>query len=115
MRFTWDSEKEGVKRRKHGVGFPEAGTVFEDTLASMAADPDHSEGAARYLTFGVSAQGPTLVVAHTNESDTIRIISSRLITRRERQPMNPQDKDELRPEYSGELNRSGARGRYAER
>ena len=85
MRFEWDSTKDRHNRSKHGVPFPEACTVFEDPLASTAPDPDHSEGEARYLTFGVSAQGRALVVAHTNQGDTVRIISSRPMTHRERQ------------------------------
>ena len=85
MRFEWDSNKERLNRAKHGVGFAEACTVFDDLLASTCADPDHSEGEARFLTFGASSEGRALVVSHTNQSDTIRIISSRPMTRRERQ------------------------------
>ena len=85
MQFEWDSSKETRNKAKHGVAFVEACTVFEDPLSSTVADPDHSEGEARFLTFGVSAQGRPLVVAYAEQADRIRIISSRPMTRRERQ------------------------------
>ena len=85
MQFGWDSDKEARNRAKHGVAFVEACTVFEDPLSSTVPDPDRSEGEARFLTFGVSAEGRPLVVAHTEQDDSIRLISSRPMTRRERQ------------------------------
>ena len=85
MQFEWDSNKEARNKAKHGVAFVEACTVFENPLSSTVSDPDHSEGEVRFLTFGVSAQGRPLVVAHTEQDDRIRSISSRPMTRRERQ------------------------------
>ena len=85
MQFEWDSNKEARNKAKHGVAFVEACTVFENPLSSTVPDPDHSEGGARFLTFGVSAERPPLVVAHAEHDDRIRVISSRLMTRRERQ------------------------------
>ncbi len=38
----------------------------------------------RFVTIGSSTRGRVLVVAHTEESETIRIISARRATRRER-------------------------------
>ena len=58
---------------------------FENPLSSTVPDPDHSEGEARFLTFGVSGEGRPLVVAHAEQDARIRVISSRLMTRRERQ------------------------------
>lgn len=85
MRFEWDANKAASNLAKHGVAFDEACTVFEDALSSTVPDPDHSEGEARFVTFGVSANGRPLVVAHTESGDTIRVISSRPMTRQERQ------------------------------
>ena len=59
--------------------------MFEDPLSSTVPDPDHSEDEARFVTFGVSAVGRPLVVAHTESGDTIRVISSRPMTRQERE------------------------------
>jgi hypothetical protein len=84
MTFTWDPEKDAVNRRKHAVGFHEAASVLEDPLSTTYPDPVHSRGEQRYVTIGRSRQGRTLVVAHADRSDTIRIISARPATRRER-------------------------------
>jgi len=80
----WNPRKAGANLRKHGVSFEEAATVFRDTLSATAADPDHSVGEDRYVTFGVSVRGRLLVVAHTERGETIWLISARLATKRER-------------------------------
>ena len=84
MRFKWDQQKARSNEDKHGVSFVEACTVLDDDFASTVRDPDHSEGETRYLTFGVSASGRALVVAHTDRGESIRIISARAMTPRER-------------------------------
>jgi uncharacterized protein len=58
--------------------------VFHDPLAATGADPDHSEGEERMVTFGLSSAGQLLVVAHTERGDAIRIISARVATQHER-------------------------------
>jgi uncharacterized DUF497 family protein len=67
-----------------GVSFEEAATVLRDPLAATVDDPDHSFAEHRLLTFGMSAHGRLLVVAHTEQEDVLRIISARLITTSER-------------------------------
>jgi uncharacterized DUF497 family protein len=84
MHFEWDPRKAGKNFRKHGVTFEEASSVFYDSLAMTGTDPDHSEGEERMVTFGVSSSGRLLVVAHTERSDAIRIISARVATKHER-------------------------------
>lgn len=84
MRFEWDPRKASENLLKHGVSFHEAASVFDDPLAITYPDPDHSGDESRYLTFGTSADGRLLVVAHTEDGDTIRIFSSRRATRSER-------------------------------
>ena len=84
MQFAWDPRKAAENRFRHGVSFHEAATVFDDPLAITYADPDHSEDEFRYLTFGIDSTGRLLVVAHTEVRDTIRIISTRRATRKER-------------------------------
>ena len=84
MFFDWNPEKEVRNRRKHGVSFREAATVFGDPLSITFPDPDHSKEEERHVTIGMSQQGRILVVAHTEEGDTVRIISARRATRRER-------------------------------
>jgi uncharacterized DUF497 family protein len=84
MRFTWDPNKERGNKRDHGIGFQEATTVFGDALAVTVSDPDHSVGEERFLTVGQSSSGLLLVVCHTEQGDTIRIISARRATAHER-------------------------------
>ena len=84
MRVTWDARKATANLRKHRVSFEEATTALADPLAVTGADPDHSVGENRWITFGVSNRGRLLAVAHTDESDIIRIINARAATRPER-------------------------------
>jgi len=41
--FEWDKSKDRRNRKKHGVSFEEAATVFVDEKALLIQDPDHSE------------------------------------------------------------------------
>ena len=84
MRLAWDEAKAIANVAKHGVSFHEAATVFGDPLSITYPDPDHSIGEERYITFGRSASGRLLVVAHVERQDTMRLISARQGTRRER-------------------------------
>jgi len=81
--FTWDARKALANLKKHGVDFKETATVFYDPLSTTFPDDDHSEAEQRFLTVGRSISGTVLVVSHTEEDDTIRIISARPATRRE--------------------------------
>ena len=84
MKFDWDLSKARENLLNHGISFEEATTLFGDPLAGTIPDPDHSEGEARFLTIGVTANGRLIVVSHTEEGDTIRIISAREATAHER-------------------------------
>lgn len=84
MDFEWNTEKAASNLRKHGISFEEAATVYGDPLALTFNDPDHSVAESRFLTFGVSSLNRILVVSHTERGGTLRIISARQTTRRER-------------------------------
>jgi uncharacterized protein len=84
MLFEWDPAKAAANLRKHKVAFPEASTIFEDPLAYTFADPDHSHGETRWITFGISRMRRLLVVSHAERNDRLRIISAREATRNER-------------------------------
>ena len=84
MKFEWDTNKAISNLRKHKISFDEASTALSDPMAATGADPDHSIGELRYITFGISERGRLLVVAHTEQNDTVRIISARLASKRER-------------------------------
>jgi uncharacterized DUF497 family protein len=84
MRFEWDPKKAAANLKKHGVTFQEAATVFGDPLAITFPDPDYSEDEERQMTFGLSLQKRLIVVSHTERKDRTRIISARLMDRKER-------------------------------
>ena len=84
MNIEWDTKKAKFNRKKHGVSFEEAATVFGDPLAITFDDPDHSEDEDRHLTFGLSLQKKLIVVSHTQRGDNIRFISARFMGRKER-------------------------------
>jgi uncharacterized DUF497 family protein len=84
MEFEWDPRKDAANQRKHVVGFREATTVFGDPLATTFPDRDHSISEQRFLTIGLSVNDRLLVVVHSERRESIRIISARPATARER-------------------------------
>ena len=85
LSFEWDPQKDLINRKKHGVSFEEAATVFEDVNALVISDPEHSEDEERFVILGFSLQANLLVVCHcywASES-VIRIISARKATKNE--------------------------------
>lgn len=86
MRVTveWDPTKARINRRKHGVTFEEAATVFTDPLSSTIPDPLHSGDEERFIIVGQSIQQRLLVVVHTDRGNRIRIISARVANAHER-------------------------------
>jgi uncharacterized protein len=83
VQFEWGRAKAAANLKKHRVSFQEASTVLHDPLSTTFPDPA-SEGEQRFVTIGTSALGRLLVVAHTDRANTIRLISARRATRRER-------------------------------
>ncbi len=83
--FAWDETKDRENRRKHGVSFEEARTVFYDEHAERFFDPDHSGQEDRFLMLGMSLRLRVLVVCHCyrGSDSVIRIISARKATRGE--------------------------------
>ena len=86
MKFEWDERNDASNRRKHGVSFEEAQTVFFDENAIEFPDPVHSEVEERFLMLGRSYQLRVLVVCHCvrENREMIRIISGRKATPKER-------------------------------
>ncbi len=77
--FAWDEAKNRRNKRKHGVSFEEAQTVFLDERALRFDDPDHSADEERFLMLGISFRLRVLVVCHCDREagNVIRIISAR--------------------------------------
>jgi uncharacterized DUF497 family protein len=84
LEFEWDPQKAAANLAKHGVSFEEAGTAFGDPLGRIVADPRHSSDEDRFVLLGLSRDRRLLTVMYVERGETIRIISARLATRRER-------------------------------
>jgi uncharacterized DUF497 family protein len=82
--FEWDAAKAAGNLLQHGVSFEEAATLFQDPLAKIHDDPDHSEAEQRDIIVGHSIQGRLLVVSFADRGSKIRLISARPVTRHER-------------------------------
>ena len=87
MIFEWNEDKNKVNQRKHGIDFDTAKLVFNDPLQISIQDR-HKQGEERWQTMGNVEGVMILLVAHTiadtKDDETIRIISARKATKRER-------------------------------
>jgi uncharacterized protein len=83
MKFEWDESKAAANLKKHGVRFEQAKTVFDNVLAIIFDDEACSVGERREIIIGHSRNNHLLLISFTERSNTIRIISARLATRRE--------------------------------
>jgi uncharacterized protein len=59
--FEWDGAKAAGNLLQHAVSFEDAATVFQDPLAKIHDDPDHSADERRDIIVGHSVQGQLLV------------------------------------------------------
>lgn len=84
MLFDWDKKKARANLRNHKISFQEAATVFGNPLSETFDDPDHSIEEQRFIIIGHSDGGKLLFVSHTDNGETIRIISAREVTNAER-------------------------------
>lgn len=88
--FEWDPVRATANLAAHGVAFEMAVTLFRDPFMLSVYDTEHSEQEERWASVGRSEDGKLLVVIHTFEEAgatgaTVRLISAREATRRERQ------------------------------
>jgi uncharacterized DUF497 family protein len=84
MEFEWDKNKSEANLRKHGVGFTDASTVWNDFFYVELFDHEHSSGESRYLMVGESESGKFLIVSFTERENKTRITSARELTPVER-------------------------------
>lgn len=84
VQFEWDIKKASVNLAKHKISFEEASTVFDDPLARIFDDPDHSLEERREIIIGHSIAGRLLIVCFTERIlDVVRIFSARKAARKE--------------------------------
>ena len=84
QQIVWDPDKARRNKVKHGIEFEEAATVFRDPLLLVMPDLKHSLEEERWIALGKSILQILLVVVHTEDDWTIRIISARKAEPRER-------------------------------
>lgn len=80
--FEWDPAKAESNHLKHGVHFADAVGVFTDDSAITIEDTSTSE--ERFKPLGTDFLGRILVVVYCYRGDTIRLISAREATARQR-------------------------------
>jgi uncharacterized protein len=90
MQFEWDPKKAAQNEIKHGVSFDEAMSVLVlpmfPGLPAAVTLYDENEVEDRWISIGYSARLNLLVVVHCErDKDTIRIISARKATPKERE------------------------------
>jgi len=86
IKFEWDTAKATSNKKKHGVSFEEAQSVFYDEFAVQFVDEDNAVSENRFLMLGFSDEARLLIVCHCerDEGNIIRIISARKATKNER-------------------------------
>ena len=84
MEFEWDPAKADANLTKHGVSFEEASTVWQDYFYFDLFDHKHSIDEKRFLIVGESNAHQILIISYTERDNTIRIISARELTPKER-------------------------------
>jgi uncharacterized DUF497 family protein len=84
LSFEWDPRKAAANVRKHRLSFEEARTAFAEPLGRVVDDPRHSTYEEREVLIGRTDRGRLVAVMFTERGDTVRIISARHATRRER-------------------------------
>ena len=112
MKFAWDIEKADINRRKHGVEFDEATTVFGDPLAGTFPDADHSLGSSALSPLARHQRGNSWW-CHTPKMwrNSASSVQDRRLLTRERS-MKPEDsQDDLQPEYDFDFSKA-VRGKY---
>ncbi len=83
MTFDWDASKNRVNIRKHGLDFADAAEMFQGILV-VDADTREDYGERRWVGLGRVGGQVAHVAFSERGPDTIRIISLRKATSRER-------------------------------
>jgi uncharacterized protein len=95
MRFVWDENKSRTNLSKHGIAFATAAKVFDDPR-TLSFPERLVDGEQRWKSIGWAEGVPVMLsVAHTvfegGPEQTIRIISARKATARERRDYEEAD------------------------
>ena len=83
MRFTWDLKKAVLNKKKHGIGFTEALTAFNDRSALYEPDKDYLER-GNLIAYSVENRMLFVVYVEREKPDLTRIIMARKANKQER-------------------------------
>lgn len=83
MQIEFDSDKQTINLRKHGIDLRDAAYVFLDTRRLDAADERNNHGEERRVVVG-TVEDRLWVVVYTRRADAIRLISARKANEREK-------------------------------
>ena len=83
MDVSWDPKKADTNFRKHKIRFSDAEAVLFDPFALTIKDQDVKQE-RRFVSVGSDTLGRILVVVYTYRGETIRLISARKATSKER-------------------------------
>ena len=83
MKIRGDPQKGEANLRKHKIRFSDAESVLFDPMA-LTIEDQILDQEKRYLSVGSDAFGRLLVIVYTYHGDTIRLISARKATPKER-------------------------------
>ena len=81
MQIVWDDAKRRANLRKHGLDFADCQRVFSGITYTMA-DNRFTYGEQRLVTLGLLGD-TVVVIAHTESTHELRVISMRKATRNE--------------------------------
>jgi len=85
VKVSWDEAKNVANQRRHGVSFEEASELFTSGVDYLEIfDADHSVEEDRFIAIGPIRRGLILIIWTERDEETIRLISARWATKRER-------------------------------
>lgn len=91
MDFEWDTAKDAINKRKHGIGFREAAEIFRGQMI-VSHDTRRDYGERRLIALG-QYDGNVIRVVFTERGNSIRIISAWKANRNDRQSYQKAQQD----------------------
>lgn len=85
LKFDWDERKNLINIKKHNLSFENAAMAFYDDDALLLYDKNHSDNEERFFQIGlIKSLNLVCVVFCIRKKETIRIISARYATKKEK-------------------------------
>jgi uncharacterized protein len=81
MSYEWDEQKRQANVKKHGIDFVDIPELFDHDIVVLP-DERFNYGETRFIVIGI-LRNQVVVVAYTECSENIRIISARKATKNE--------------------------------